>query len=129
MVAGAEALEHGHPAAAQDADLAGLGTGRELERLSPSSVGTVIVAPSAACVIVRSTVEIEVVTLADEARIGQHAYLHVEVAARAPFRPACPSPLSRIRWPSWIPGGISTSSVRSLDASARCPRTRGRDGR
>ena len=50
---------------------------------SPSIVGTVTVVPSAACVIVRSTVEISVVALADEARVRPDVDEHVHVAGAA----------------------------------------------
>ena len=58
LVSAAEALEHRQPLAAQNADLAGLRPRLEAQApSSPSSVGTDTVAPSAACVSVRSTVE------------------------------------------------------------------------
>ena len=56
LVAAAVPLQHGHASAAEDDDLARLRPRLQLELLLPSSVGTVSVAPSAACVKVRSTV-------------------------------------------------------------------------
>ena len=56
LVAAAEALQHRQPAAAQDAHLPGCVPGSNVSSVSPSSVGTATVAPSAACVNVRSMV-------------------------------------------------------------------------
>ena len=71
MVAAAEALQHRHAPAAQDADLARLRPGVELELdLAVERRRRATVAPSAACVIVRSTGREEVVALAHEALVA-----------------------------------------------------------
>ena len=131
MVAAAEALQHRHPAAAQHADLARLrARPGSRARRRPPSVGTCTVAPSAACVIVRSTVEKRSSPSRDEARVGQDADLDVEVARRGRrARPRGPRRSSRIRWPSWMPGGISTVERALLDAPAAALADRGRDAR
>src|SRR5581483_10632654 len=80
---------------------------------SPSSVSTGTVAPSAACTIVRSTWEKTSLPSRTKRSSGRTRTSTQRSPERPPSAPAWPSPESRIRWPSWMPAGISTSSVRS----------------
>ena len=81
--------------------------------VSPSSVGTATRAPSAAWVIVRSTVE--KMSLPSRTKVGCGSTWTATYTSpeRAPTEPAWPPPEIRICWPSWMPAGISTSIVRS----------------
>src|SRR5262245_22508730 len=87
--------------------------GSKVISVSPESVWTVTVAPSAACVIVRSTVVYTSFPSRTKRSSGRTCTSTYTSPARPPAAPTCPSPLSRMRWPSWMPAGISTSSVRS----------------
>ena len=97
----------GIPFAAEDADLARLRAGLELElhlAVERRDGHASRRAPPAS--IVRSTVREDVVAVAHEALVGRDA--HLARRRRRPDRratPAWPSPRSRIRWPSWIPAG------------------------
>ena len=114
VVAAAEALQHGHPLSAQHPDLARLRPRLELELDRP--VERLDRRRRAERRLHHRQVDggEEVVALTDEARVGLDVHEDVEVAGTSAVRPAWPSPLSRIRWPSWMPGGDVDVELLSL---------------
>ena len=86
VVAATAALQHGHPLAAQNADLARLGSGLELELDVALERRHRTVAPSAACVIVRSTAEMMSLPSRTNRASGRTCTMHVDVAGPAAER-------------------------------------------
>ena len=120
----------GMPLPAQDANLARLRSGLELE-LDVAVEGLDLDRRAEGRLRHRQVDRRDdVVALPNEPRVGPH--VHHARRRRRPGRraaPAWPSPLIRIRWPSWIPRGISTSSVALCRRAARSrssPRTASR---
>ena len=79
--------------------------------LPPSSVGTSIVAPSAACATLDRHLADQVRAVALEEGVLRHAQHHVEVARGAAERPGSPSPPMRSWLPASTPAGILIWSV------------------
>ena len=121
LVAAAEALEHGHALPLQDAHLAGLHAGRQLELDRPFEGLDRQRRAERGLHDRQVDLRVDVVPFADEARIGLHADEDVHVARAAAERARVPLAGDPDALPVVDAGGNVDVELAPLDASGPAP--------